>query len=94
MKELGQSVFEIQGDEAWGETYFIFHGVIDATSVSGYGRYVDYFRRIDGTWKIVYRRVVPDAAPDDLALYWTSRRDRSDPSYDRRRWWQDGLPAR
>ena len=23
---LGQSVFEVKGDEAWGETFFIFHG--------------------------------------------------------------------
>ncbi len=92
--QLGQSVFEIQGDEAWGETFFIFHGTNGATPVSGYGRYVDYFSRIDGAWKIVYRRVVPDAVPDDLAAYWPSRRDRSDPRYDRRRWPDGDLPTR
>ncbi len=23
---LGQSVFEVEGDEAWGETFYVFHG--------------------------------------------------------------------
>ncbi len=23
---LGQSIFEVQGDEAWGETFYVFHG--------------------------------------------------------------------
>ena len=90
---LGQSVFDVQGDEAWGETFFIFHGAFGPTPVSGHGRYVDYFRRIKGAWKVVYRRVVPDAVPDDLAAYWPSRRDRDDPSYDRLRW-PPGLDAR
>ncbi len=91
--QLGQSLFDLSGDEAWGETSFVFHGVFGSTPVSGYGRYVDYFRRIDGAWKVVYRRVVPDAVPDDLAGYWPSRRDRSDPSYDRRRWPEDNPPT-
>ena len=83
---LGQSVFDVQGDEAWGETFFVFHGAFGSTPVSGHGRYVDYFRRIGGAWKVVYRRVVPDAVPDDPTSYWPSRRDRDDPSYDRLRW--------
>jgi ketosteroid isomerase-like protein len=91
--QLGQSVFDVQGDEAWGETFFTFHGAYGSTPVSGYGRYVDYFRRIDGAWKVVYRRVVPDAVPDDLAAYCRSRRDRDDPSYDRLRWPVEPPPA-
>jgi hypothetical protein len=84
---LGQSVFDVQGDEAWGETFYVFHGVAAAAQVSGHGRYVDYFRHIGGTWKLAYRRVVPDAVPagDDAAAYTQPHRERSDPSYDRRR---------
>ncbi len=84
---LGQSLFDVQGDEAWGETFYVFHGAAGRALVSAHGRYVDYFRRIDGRWKLVYRRVVPDTVPegDDAASYWQSSRDRADPSYDRRR---------
>ncbi|HXX90069.1 MAG TPA: nuclear transport factor 2 family protein [Acidimicrobiales bacterium] len=84
---LGQSVFDVRGDEAWGETFFVFHGAAGTTAVSGCGRYVDYFRKSDGRWKVSYRRVVPDEVPvgDDLAAYWPASRDRSDPSYDRKR---------
>lgn len=84
---LGQSVFDVEGDEAWGETFYVFHGTVASTVVTGHGRYVDHFRRIGGTWKLAYRRVVPDAVPagDDPGSYWTATRDRSDPSYDRRR---------
>jgi hypothetical protein len=90
--QLGQSVFDVQGDEAWGETYFTFHGAAGTARFSGYGRYVDYFTRIDGEWKLHYRRVVPDTVPDDPALYWSSTRDSTDPSYDRRRG-PDDVPA-
>jgi len=84
---LGQSAFDVRGDEAWGETFYVFHGLAGTTPVSGHGRYVDYFRRIDGKWKLAYRRVVPDAVPagDDPESYWAASRDREDPSYDRRR---------
>ena len=84
---LGQSVFRVEGDEAWGETFFLFHGRAGSAEVSGYGRYIDYFRRISSTWKVTYRRVVPDRTTgDDPAAYWAPSRDRSDPVYDRRRW--------
>ena len=84
---LGQSIFDVDGDQAWGETFYVFHGTAGAAAVTGHGRYVDYFRRIDGVWKLSYRRVVPDAVPagDDVYSYWLARRDTSDPSYDRRR---------
>lgn len=81
---LGQSVFDIEGDDAWGETFFVMHAVIAGRTMASFGRYVDYFRRIDGRWKLVYRRVVPDATlPGDDANYWTPSRNRSDPRYDR-----------
>jgi hypothetical protein len=84
---LGQSVFDVQGDEAWGETFYVFHGTAGSAHVTGHGRYVDYFRRVGRTWKLAYRRVVPDVVPagDDPAGYWQPRRDGHDPIYDRRR---------
>jgi hypothetical protein len=89
---LGQSVFDVQGEEAWGETFFVFHGAVGTSALSGCGRYVDYFRRIDGRWKLVYRRVVPDEIPagDDLSAYWQARHDGTDPAYDRFRGPEDG----
>jgi hypothetical protein len=84
---IGQSIFDVDGDEAWGETFYVFHGTVGATQVDGHGRYIDYFRRIRGAWKLAYRRVVPDAVPsgDDANAYWRPTRDGRDPSYDRRR---------
>jgi hypothetical protein len=92
---LGQSSFRIEGDEAWGETFFVFHGSVGTTWVSAHGRYVDYFGRQDGAWKVVYRRVVPDRVPqgDDPGHYWQPRRDDRDPSYDRLTWPDDGPPG-
>jgi hypothetical protein len=82
---LGQSVFDVDGDQAWGETFFVMHAVIGDETTRGFGRYIDYFQRIDGSWKIAYRRVVPDATipGDDASSYWTPTRDRNDPRYDR-----------
>jgi SnoaL-like domain len=82
---LGQSVFDIAGDEAWGETFFVMQAVIEGQTASGFGRYVDYFQRIQGAWKLVYRRVVPDATipGDDLTMYWQSHCGGADPCYDR-----------
>jgi hypothetical protein len=82
---LGQSVFDVDGDEAWGETFFVMHALIGDQVAVGYGRYIDYFRRTAGEWKLAYRRVVPDATipGDDAALYWRPSRDRTDPRYDR-----------
>jgi SnoaL-like domain len=81
---LGQSVFDVDGDLAWGETFFVMHAVIGGATMVSFGRYLDYFTRIDANWKLAYRRVVPDATlPGDDGTYWTPRRDRSDPRYDR-----------
>jgi hypothetical protein len=85
---IGQSVFELHADgqHAWGETYFTFQGGVGTTVVKGCGRYVDYFVKVDGCWKLKYRRVVPDQSPagDDPGAYWPSSRDGQDPSYDHR----------
>jgi hypothetical protein len=85
---LGQSVFDVHGDEAWGETFFVMHALLDGHLATGYGRYIDYFRRTGTAWQIVYRRVVPDATipGDDVAQYWRPQRDRTDPRYDHLTW--------
>lgn len=82
---LGQSVFDVDGEQAWGETFFVMHAVIGGHTFRGFGRYVDYFRRIDGTWRVAYRRVVPDSTMpgDDPDNYWRASRDGDDPRYDR-----------
>jgi hypothetical protein len=84
---LGQSIFELHGDEAFGETFFGYHMSSEGTSQPAFGRYIDYFQRIGSNWKIAYRRVVPDHTfpGDDIAQYWRASRDRHDPSYDRLR---------
>ena len=81
---LGQSVFNVHGDEAWGETFFVMHALIGDQVATGYGRYIDYFRRMGDAWKLAYRRVVPDVTipGHDASQYWQPRRDQSDPRYD------------
>jgi hypothetical protein len=61
------------------------HASIAGQVTAGYGRYIDYFQRLDNTWKLAYRRVVPDVtiAGDDISQYWPARRDHTDPRYDR-----------
>src|SRR5271166_4442939 len=68
---LGQSVFDVDGDRAWGETFFVMHTLIGGDIAVGYGRYIDYFRRTDTAWKVAYRRVVPDVTipGDDVSQY-------------------------
>jgi hypothetical protein len=60
------------------------HAIAAGRTMASFGRYIDYFQRVDEKWKVQYRRVVPDATlPGDDAQYWTPTRDRSDPRYDR-----------
>ena len=51
------------------------HAVFGEWTTTGFGRYIDYFRRIDGKWRVVYRRVVP--MPLFLATTWASIGDRA-----------------
>jgi hypothetical protein len=82
---LGQSVFDVEGDDAWGETFFVMHALIGGQVTAGYGRYIDYFQRLGGGWKVAYRRVVPDVTipGDNPGRYWQPKRDNTDPRYDR-----------
>jgi hypothetical protein len=78
---LGQSVFDVYGHEAWGETFFVMHALIGGHATASYGRYVDYFQRLGDAWKLAYQRVVPDVTipGDDVSQHWPARRDRTDP---------------
>ena len=90
---IGQSIFDVDGDEAWGETFFVFHLTSGDQVNPGYGRYIDYFQRTDGQWKLKYRQVVPDwvgsvgaKISGSMSSYVRAARDRTDPLYARRRW--------
>lgn len=86
---LGQSLFDVDGDRATGETYFNFHMATGPdTLFHGIGRYVDVFARVDGKWLIAERTVVTEwtgqhqvhtlgpGADDHVGT-----RDRTDPVY-------------
>ena len=90
---IGQSLFHVDGDEAWGETFFIFHMSHGDLLLPGVGRYIDYFVRAGAEWKVKYRRVVPDwvgsvtaTISPSMETYVRVARDHTDPVYDRRRW--------
>jgi hypothetical protein len=88
---LGQQLFEIEGDIAFGESYCIFHNTPPTgRPMHAWCRYVDRFERRAGEWKISARTVVTDwiGFLDDTghqntteAGWVTSRSDRSDPVY-------------
>jgi hypothetical protein len=86
---LAQSIFDIDGDRAFGETYFDFHMQVEPEAVfQGIGRYVDEFARVDGRWLLKVRRVVTEwtgtvqvttLGPGEQDISGT--RDRTDPLY-------------
>jgi hypothetical protein len=89
---LGQSLFEIDGDQAFGETYFVFHMQTETgTVLEGCGRYLDDFVRVDGKWLIKRRRCLEEwtgeveaktlAKPAHALV---SSRDLQDPLYEGR----------
>jgi ketosteroid isomerase-like protein len=64
MHFIGNEYVEVDGDSAYGETYFISYATITdsgkpATRSRG-GRYLDRFERRDGEWKIVRRLLVDE----------------------------------
>jgi hypothetical protein len=56
---IGNTLFEVEGDEAFGEIYF--HAYHKVKSESGFddlivaGRYLDRYERRGGEWKMAYR---------------------------------------
>lgn len=61
---IGQSLIEVAGDKAAGESYFVAHHTIatadgDILMIAA-GRYLDRFERRAGLWKISHRHAVYD----------------------------------
>lgn len=90
---LGQSVFDVEGDEAFGETIYTFYMQTDEASIHhSIGRYVDYFQRVDGRWLITYRRVIMEwhGKIPFSEIPWGGHakgtKDRDDPVYQRLTW--------
>jgi hypothetical protein len=88
---LGSQLFEIDGDVALGESYFVFHCLPpEGSPMYSWGRYVDRFERRNGEWRISSRTVVTDwmgtiVATNEIRAenrgFVTSTLDASDPVY-------------
>jgi SnoaL-like domain len=88
---LGQTHTELDGDDAYSETYFVQHslrhdGTVDACP----GRYIDHLVRRGGEWRILERLTVmsffypgekADTERQVVAGFPTGSKDREDPSY-------------
>jgi len=87
---------EIDGDDAYAETYYLFTGVAEkAPHMMSTGRYIDHFQRRNGEWRIANRVTIIDGAfaLDDNAVaslpspylpgQHPATRDRNDVSYHR-----------
>jgi hypothetical protein len=66
---LGQSTIELMGDSAVSETYFLSTGVrqVESGTRRTYqiaGRYVDRLDRVDGRWRIRFRRTLVDSSAE------------------------------
>jgi hypothetical protein len=80
------SLFEIHGDIAYGESYVEARRVDDGRLwIEGLGRYVDRYERRNGEWRLAHRRVLLEYAGDgfDVSDFTAGYRDRRDPSYQR-----------
>ena len=69
---IGQSLINVDGDEAGAETYFIVYRSLtdDPARLLG-GRYVDKFRREGGEWRISKRTCVMDwVSPLNVDVDW------------------------
>lgn len=89
---------DLQGDDAWCETYFLFIGVCQQPPHRmSAGRYVDHFQRRGGEWRIANRVIALEGRFDldaetfvraSAPIYtndppWSLARDRTDISYHR-----------
>ena len=85
--KLSNVFLDIRGDVAFGESYSAMHLKKGDLFAQGFGRFIDRFERRNGEWKIARRQVTLEwASPElgyDSADFAPSRRDRSDPSYER-----------
>lgn len=92
-------VCDLQGDDAYCETYYQFTGVTpgDGPNLVSTGRYVDHFQRRGSTWRIANRVALVESQMDvpkaamlahlppaySAEAPCQARRDRGDVSYDR-----------
>lgn len=90
---MGQSLFEVEGDEAYGESYFAYWMQTSPDRLyQSIGRYLDYFERAEDGWRITYRRVVMEwdgTMPSEDAIpggHFRGTRDENDPLYKRLKW--------
>ena len=79
------TLFEVDGDVAYGECYVEVRTVQDGHLARAVARYVDRFERRSGEWRIAHRRVVLESATAGygVAAFTPGFRDRRDPSYER-----------
>jgi len=91
---ITNSTIDLNGDQAHGETYYIFWGENREGPPSlAFGRYVDRFERRDGEWRIAHRvcvneytgnfssMPVPAEWPELLFKSGPNRRNKEDVSY-------------
>ncbi|MEO6092173.1 MAG: nuclear transport factor 2 family protein [Novosphingobium sp.] len=90
-------VCDLQGDQAFCETYYQFTGIAaEGPHLGSVGRYVDHFQKRGGEWRIANRVTIVEgtydlprsSAPDPLTAYSDDQpcqaaRDRTDVSYHR-----------
>ena len=53
-------VIDVQGDEATSQSYILVLRPGEVTQIGLTARYDDRLRRIDGHWRFVERRIIPD----------------------------------
>ena len=93
---IGNVLIRLDGDTAYGESYFIAHHAIPAEDgtdnfMIAAGRYLDRFERRDGEWRMAHRGAVYDwssISPSTdiwdraaMADYSFGARGKADPSY-------------
>lgn len=93
--QMANELIEVDGDVAYGETYFIAvhrRQMKDGSKsdLQFAGRYVDRFERRDGVWKIADRKVVYDRSRIDTVQkafpteqFTSGKRSREDPVFKR-----------
>ena len=55
-------VIDVDGDDAESQSYIMVVNPGNPGTIAMTGRYEDRFRRIDGRWRFVERRMTPDGA--------------------------------
>ena len=84
---ITNSLFDVRGDVAYGETYVEVRRVAagERLFIEGFARQIDRFERRNGEWRIAHRKILLEYAGEgrDLSKFLHGTRDRSDASYER-----------